>query len=66
LVTFNKEIGHGGQPTGYTIGEIDASNLASQTRQVLYNVGEDQLLNVATSLHTNSGLILYTSLIGFA
>jgi hypothetical protein len=56
LVTFNKEIGHGGQPTGYTIGEIDASNLASQTRQVLYNVGEDQLLNVATSLHTNQGI----------
>lgn len=59
LVTFNKEIGHGGQPTGYTIGEIDASNLASQTRQVLYNVGEDQLLNVATSLHTNQGILFY-------
>jgi hypothetical protein len=25
LVTFNKEIGHGGQPTGYTIGEIDGN-----------------------------------------
>ncbi|XP_052061080.1 uncharacterized protein LOC127701273 isoform X5 [Mytilus californianus] len=56
LVTFNKEIGHGGQPTGYSIGEIhvDTSNLQSSARPVLYSDG--QIINVSTSLHSSQGL----------
>ncbi|CAG2248335.1 CTCF [Mytilus edulis] len=56
LVTFNKEIGHGGQPTGYSIGEIqvDSNNLQNSARPVLFSDG--QIINVSTSLHPSQGL----------
>lgn len=53
LVTFNKEIGHGGQPTPFSIGELDATNITSTARPIVFSDG--QILNVSSSFHPNHG-----------